>query len=718
MIATSPPTSSRHNFYLIDGRLLLTALASGYLLWHSLIGQVWSRVVLAADPIAPLIQLEFASLNYEDLHIEQARIQVESITDQKYRVRFNARSLEVAGGQSLSHLTVHCEAALSDRILDCAHGELGLEHAWFGKVRGLLAFEYHLDHGLQLARLQRAPLAGGRLALTLTGPAPGWQMDAQLEAAEVESARPLLQAAGAGEAVQGLQGRISGTIQGRGWPLESISAVWTLEDVNYSGTSAVQSLSGGGVLQAAYINQEWRGEGELTINSGELYLVPALKDTDVPPGFYIDVGERPLGVSTTFRYQPDSAQLAFEKFQYEHPGVVSLRADGRLQLGDEFSIQQLDLKLPRTDLGAAFPVYLQPWLIDTPYNDLKVTGTLGLNASMSGGEVNALQIDLVNVDVLDKGDRFSILGLATDLQLGVNEAHRSSITWAGIDMYRIAFGAGKIGLASNGFDVQVRNWHDVAVLDGALRIGQLDMKNPGTEAFALHMAGALQGVSLPALTTALEWPALSGTLSGEFSGLNYVQGDLRMDGELLVRMFDGQVILHDLSVRDLFGRLPVLTADISVAQLDLLQLTDTFAFGKITGKLSGYIRDLRLENWQPVAFDAELSTRGDGDTRHRISQKALNNLSQIGGGLSGALSRGFLRYFDEYSYGELGLSCRLAHGFCQLGGVEQYKGGHYLLTRGGLLPPWVEVKLAGTVVAWDTLIDGFRQIAEGEVKVE
>ena len=130
------------------------------------------------------------------------------------------------------------------------------------------------------------------------------------------------------------------------------------------------------------------------------------------------------------------------------------------------------------------------------------------------------------------------------------------------------------------------------------------------------------------------------------------------------------------------------------------------------------MEELGLEDWQPAYFEAEFATPLDDDKPHRISQKALENLNELGGGLSGTLSRGFLRFLPAYSYGRLGISCRLFNGICELGGVEDSGDSFSILTKGGLLPPWVEVIGAGRSIKWDDLIGGLKQIAEGEVAIE
>jgi hypothetical protein len=82
------------------------------------------------------------------------------------------------------------------------------------------------------------------------------------------------------------------------------------------------------------------------------------------------------------------------------------------------------------------------------------------------------------------------------------------------------------------------------------------------------------------------------------------------------------------------------------------------------------------------------------------------------------MSRGFIRFFPVYSYGQIGLSCRLNNGICELGGVKETADGFYLLTKGGLLPPWVEVKGTGRSIPWDDLIGGLKRIAQGELRIE
>jgi hypothetical protein len=111
-----------------------------------------------------------------------------------------------------------------------------------------------------------------------------------------------------------------------------------------------------------------------------------------------------------------------------------------------------------------------------------------------------------------------------------------------------------------------------------------------------------------------------------------------------------------------------------------------------------------MESWRPVAFDAVIKTPDNDTSRHRISQKAVDTISNIGGGgVGGALSRTFLRYFSDFPYSKLGIRCRLENGVCAMGGVEPADQGYYLV-KGRMLPPRLDVIGYADRVNWDSLV--------------
>jgi hypothetical protein len=219
------------------------------------------------------------------------------------------------------------------------------------------------------------------------------------------------------------------------------------------------------------------------------------------------------------------------------------------------------------------------------------------------------------------------------------------------------------------------------------------------------------------VSNALGWPPLSGTLSGMIPKVRYENGDLTLGGVLLVQAFDGDITVRNLHIQQPLGLVPRLWADARIDRLDLAKLTEAFSFGRIEGRLNGHVTDLYMEAWHPVAFDAGFATPDDDRSRHRISQRAVDNISNLGGGgVGGAVSRSFLRFLEDFPYQQLGISCRLENGVCHMGGVSPAEHGYYLV-QGRLLPPRLDVIGYASEVDWPTLVDRLKSVTSGQLPV-
>jgi hypothetical protein len=87
----------------------------------------------------------------------------------------------------------------------------------------------------------------------------------------------------------------------------------------------------------------------------------------------------------------------------------------------------------------------------------------------------------------------------------------------------------------------------------------------------------------------------------------------------------------------------------------------------------------------------------------------VDNLSSLGGGVSGVVSGGFLRFFKEFSYGRLGLSCRLENGVCEMNGVAPAQGRGYYIVKGAGLPR-IDVIGYAQRVDWTQLVGRLKGI--------
>ena len=406
--------------------------------------------------------------------------------------------------------------------------------------------------------------------------------------------------------------------------------------------------------------------------------------------------------------------------ELNHSGVVEMQFLGDLGFSPEPHWRALNFTLSAADVGKLYTTYAQPIALDTAFSGLETAGGVCVNICGVDNEIDNFDLHFDQIYIDDEQRRFSLYGLDGDILLhSGEELHESHIDWLGGAVYEIQIGPGRIDWASSKRNLKVASWRDVSIFDGEFRMETLEIEQFGGYKTKIALSGMLTPITLSALTAAFGAVPLSGKLSGTISRISYSANRLEMDGDIRINVFDGQILLRDLRIDEMFSTVPVLSASMRIEKLDLEELTRTFSFGYISGRLDGKVDDLVLEAWRPIRFDASFVTPKDDLDRHRISQQAVDNLARLGAGTGTGLSQGFLGLIPSYSYGRLGIGCRLQQGHCLMSGVEDARNdSFYILTRGGILPPWIDVKGSGRRISWQTLVDGIQQISEGEFKLD
>ena len=215
------------------------------------------------------------------------------------------------------------------------------------------------------------------------------------------------------------------------------------------------------------------------------------------------------------------------------------------------------------------------------------------------------------------------------------------------------------------------------------------------------------------LTAAFGWPSFSGKISGRIPGVKFEDGVLEVEGEILVNVFDGMLTLEDLRIERPFGVLPSLAANVEAENLDLELLTSTFSFGRISGRIDGYVRDLRMLDWKPVAFDAWLGTPENQKGSKGISRQAVNHLTTLGGGsATTALTSPIMRLFNNFSYKRLGLGCRMQNNICEVRGVSEDNVSVLIMEGAGV--PKITIRVFNRSVDWPQLLAQLVAASEGE----
>jgi len=255
----------------------------------------------------------------------------------------------------------------------------------------------------------------------------------------------------------------------------------------------------------------------------------------------------------------------------------------------------------------------------------------------------------------------------------------------------------------------------IPVLDAGLRLDMLRFDRSGGR-WNGDLSLDLEPVSMPLLTEALGWPRMAGSLGASVPHVRWRDGVLSLDGQMLIRVFDGYVAASGLQLIEPFGATPRVLADLQMRYVDLDALTETFKFGRITGRLDGDINGLELSRWVPVSFDARIRS-SDGDYPRTISQRAVESITALGGpGAAAAIQRSFLGIFERFGYRRMGMSCRLRNGVCEMDGLAD-KGGGFVLIEGGGVPA-LSVVGYNRRVDWQVLLERLARVTDTKPLVQ
>ncbi len=442
------------------------------------------------------------------------------------------------------------------------------------------------------------------------------------------------------------------------------------------------------------------------IDGGELLL----------DDFYRNFGDGGLTFEAALRLAETALEIP--ALHLRDDAALNLEASAVLGLGAEANEWSLQVSHLELQFPAAYRRYLEPLAAAWTLDGLELTGSLRWNGRLSPGEFISGDLDVSDLTVVDtRRGRFALTGLETQLRPG-DHTFDSRLTWRGLIFGRINLGAGQAALDHEPGGLALLEPLALDVLGGRLELQRLKFVFPNTASGApgepdIRLQARLDQVDMKLLTAALGWPSFTGRISGEIPGVKFDDGILDVDGEIRVQVFDGRITLRNLRVERPFGVLPSLAGDVEIESLDLDQLTQTFSFGHISGRLDGYVRDLRMLDWKPVAFDAWLGTPGQQEGSNDISRQAVNHLTTIGGGpVTTALTSPLMRAFSNFSYRRLGLGCRLVDYVCELRGLSGDPDSVLILEGSGV--PKITIRAFNRKIDWPQMVANLLAVSAGD----
>lgn len=438
------------------------------------------------------------------------------------------------------------------------------------------------------------------------------------------------------------------------------------------------------------------------IDAGELLVSP----------IYVAVPASGIDVAIVAASK-DDGRWRLSEWRWEDGEV--LRADGEAELAADGALLALTARSKSADLGGLRTRYLDGVLAPAGFSGLQLGGRGAGVVAFDEEGLSSLEVEVSDTFAVDPRGRFTLGGLSGDLRWSRDAAVADSrISWAAAALYGVGIDSGSLAFQSREGQLSLSEPMRTGMLGGELALDRFVWRPPrGQRPLRIELGVGVKALNLGSLSQRLGWPAFEGSIGGSLPNAIYENNQVRFDGALTMALFGGEVRIDSLALERPFGVAPSLAANVRFSDIDLAPLTRAFGFGEITGRLDGRLRDLRLVDWTPVAFDARLLTDREWDGRRRISQRAVQDISDLGGsGLVAGLQARVLRIFDDFGYDRIGIGCVLKDNRCAMTGLKKRGAGYVIIEGRGL--PRIEVIGFRRSVDWPTLVQRLRDATEGD----
>ncbi|MDR1848895.1 MAG: hypothetical protein LBQ75_02535 [Zoogloeaceae bacterium] len=473
------------------------------------------------------------------------------------------------------------------------------------------------------------------------------------------------------------------------------STALNLQDGAYfseDGTQAAEKMTVTLALSGEENRGKWKLKGHLNWSAGDLYYAPALLSGS--------------GQTLEFEGEADATGWALPAAQFTFPKIGQIHASGR-GLWAGMDAMDLTVSAKAIALQPLGETLIAPLLANQGALGVNLTGMLDLNAELKNGQVAAASFALENAGFVMEGNRFALEGMTGGLEWNQNRKTDNTLA-----VKKMAIGR----LESGAFNTSLAIWPEksfaltspitIPILDGELILRHFaaGMTRDGSGEWEGALGISITPMALEKLTERLDLPIMAGAISADLPVIRYVNREASLDGALVIQVFEGYLRCNELRLVDPLGVRPRIQADVEARHINLEQLTNTFSFGRITGFVDADLKGLEIAGWRPLAFNARIAS-SPGSYPRRISQRAVDNITALGGGgAMAAVQSSVLRMFSDFGYRQIGLSCRLANGVCHMQGVPGTdRGTQYIIVQGGGIPA-LNIMGYNRQIDWDEFI--------------
>jgi hypothetical protein len=463
------------------------------------------------------------------------------------------------------------------------------------------------------------------------------------------------------------------------------------------GLHAGENLTGQIKLAAKNINDIWQWNGLISWDKGELFWQP----------FYFGKAGNKFEINGTFK----SPMLNIQNASLMVNEVGKMTANAKINTQAKI-VEDIKVSANDVDFAGLYNIFLKPMVEKSAFGNLDVSGKADWQFEIKNLEPSSFELNLRDANIDDKNGKFAFNHINAHLPWDYDNAKTIKLSYKSGHLLKMPLGNTNLSAEINRYSFTTPQL-TLPILDGALNFTDLSAAMI-SDNWYWHLSMNLTPISMNEFSKALGWPTMQGKISGQVPQVSYAGKQLNMDGAMTFSVFNGTIGMNNLKIDDPLGVVPRLSADLLMRNLDLGELTRTFSFGNIEGKLDGDVKNMLLENWKPVYLDASIQT-SDGKHLKKISQRAVENITALGGeGTAAALQRTFLRFFKEFNYEKMGLSCKLRQDVCEMGGVESTATGYIIVKGKGI--PSVNVNGYTQKISLSDLLGRIKRITDSNTK--
>ncbi|MDQ7091662.1 MAG: DUF748 domain-containing protein [Methylococcales bacterium] len=651
------------------------------------------------------ITLKLEQLTLQKWQLNGVEIKLKALKKQKQQLVLSIKKMRLPKPfDDLKLVDIRCQQfTWGNNAIHCQQGKASLKSKRFRSPQ--FNFSFLISEPKAEFTLSQLKLLGGRFDLHATAKLDKWDVSLQAKKVALNLLQPFLSSH-----LKLSKGSVSFNLKAKGIgnqsrKLKAKVAINQLSLQTKDGKKATEAFT---LVTTVDLNQQqtnWFWQQHSIFKSGNIYIEP----------LYLENKNTKISLKSQGVFNTTNQQIAINQLNFTHPDVGFIESYAKIKLKPKFELELVDAHAQIESLQQFSVIYLNSITETTSLEGLSLEGNVDATIKIKDNQPDNGYLIANYLQLNDLKKRFNLKDGAMILKWSKDENFKedSMVSWRQLDLFSIPFSRTYFTLLLKNKQISLLKAFDVPLLGGKIKIKTFDWKAVEDKSPKVVFSGAIEAISLEELTKALAVKSLSGDISGDIPGVQFEAGKLNLDGGLQINLFEGEINIKELMLSGLGSDFSQFNSTIEIKNLDLELMTDKFEFGGMKGRLSGGIRDLKMENWKPITFYAWLGTEDDG-SKHQISQKAVENIASIGGG--GAVdfvSRMILGLFDNFDYEQMGLGCYLNNGICQLMGVEAAgERGYYIVKGGGL--PRIDVMGYETQVDWDELWKRLSRISQSD----